>query len=474
MEFRQQLGIDANTPLIGIFGHLKPYKRIVESLRAFQRLLRTDPRPRMILVGEPHQDLALESMLTRMDLRGSVRLIGRTEIEEFTSYLAACDVILNLRYPTVGETSGTLLRAMSLGKAVLVSSVGAFAEFPDDTCLKVPVDTSEEDLLTDYMQLLVQRPDLAQAMGARARGWVERECSWSRTAALYHSFLESVAAGGEWSRPVLEGAEPAEPVSVEPGYIRSWAQTDESRGYVETHITRLRRTLELVPPGKAEDRILEMGAYLQITPALRLKLGYGEVRGCYYGPAGNADRKAAVSSHGEEFACELDLFDAEKDRFPYEDEYFSTVLCCELLEHLPNDPMHMMAEINRILKPGGHLLLTTPNISSLRAVSAILQGYHPGFFPSYLRPNEDGVMCDARHNREYTPGEIQLLLADAGFEVEKLETGEFLEEPKPELIWVEDLMRRYKLPSELRGDGIYAVGRKEGPVSVRYPAWLYS
>ena len=32
--------------------------------------------------------------------------------------------------------------------------------------------------------------------------------------------------------------------------------------------------------------MLEMGAYLQITPALKSKLGYGEVRGCYYGPAG--------------------------------------------------------------------------------------------------------------------------------------------------------------------------------------------
>ena len=34
------------------------------------------------------------------------------------------------------------------------------------------------------------------------------------------------------------------------------------------------------------DRILEMGAYLQITPALHTKLGYGEVRGCYYGKLG--------------------------------------------------------------------------------------------------------------------------------------------------------------------------------------------
>ena len=47
-------------------------------------------------------------------------------------YLAACDIVLNLRYPTVGENSGTLMRALGLGKAVVVSDVGSFSEFPDE------------------------------------------------------------------------------------------------------------------------------------------------------------------------------------------------------------------------------------------------------------------------------------------------------------------------------------------------------
>ncbi len=66
------------------------------------------------------------------------------------------------------------------------------------------------------------------------------------------------------------------------------------------------------------------------------------------------------------------------------------MLCCELIEHLFEDPMHLMSEVNRILKPGGHLVLTTPNMAALRGISAILQGYHPGFFHAYIRPAEDG------------------------------------------------------------------------------------
>jgi SAM-dependent methyltransferase len=217
-----------------------------------------------------------------------------------------------------------------------------------------------------------------------------------------------------------------------------------------------------------------MGAYMQITPALKHRLGYGYVRGCYYGPEGRIDHKCIVSENGDLFECDIDHFDAEKHIYPYADEAFDTVLCCELIEHLFTDPMHMMSEINRILKPGGHLVLTTPNIGSMRSISAILLGYHPSFFPAYIRPRKEDEEAEARHNREYVPMEIQHLLTDAGFELERLETGEFLDEPHPEFGWVKHLLERYSLSHNLRGDGIYAVGRKAGPVKNRWPNWLYA
>lgn len=480
MAAREELGLTETTPLIGIFGHLKPYKRIAESLRAFRRLLRLEPSARMLLCGEVHPEFPLPSIIASLGLQAAVRVTGYTPEEKFVPYLAACDVVLNLRYPTVGETSGTLQRALGLGRAVIVSDIGSFAELPDDVVLKTPVDAREEDLLFEYLHLLVTRPEYAAALGSRAREWVRRECNWTLVARRYADFLQAVTAGAPVADPLAGTLEapappeqPATPVHVAPAYIAGWAQDEEGRGYVETHRTRLERTLELTPPGAPEKSILEMGAYLHITPALKLKLGYGYVRGCYYGPAGKVDAKQVTSEEGESFECMVDNFDAERDRFPYDDASFDTVLCGELIEHLPTDPMFMMAEINRILKPGGHLLLTTPNLASTRALAAILQGYHPGFFPAYLKP-ETAAEGDARHNREYTPKEIWMLFHYAGFEVVKLETGEFLESPRPQHHWVNHLLKRYGLDRDLRGDGIYCLGRKEGPVRERWPAFLYS
>jgi SAM-dependent methyltransferase len=360
-----------------------------------------------------------------------------------------------------------------MGKPVLVSDTGSFRELPDGVCLKVPIDSTEEDFLFEYLNLLTSRPTLAREMGEKAREWVANECSWPLAARRYLDFLEDPSEAGP--RPAAASqAAPSQLDPIDKNYVLGWASDDRApKHYAESHIDRLTRTLDLTPPGTANDRILEMGAYLQITPALKTRLGYGEVRACYFGPAGTKSHKRVRSSDGEEFECEVDLFNAETDAFPYPAEYFSTVLCCELIEHLNTDPMHTMAEINRVLKPGGHVLLTTPNVISFRAIAGILQGYHPGFFPAYIRPGAT-TNGEARHNREYAPMEVGFLLRDAGFETESIATGPFLDEPKPEFGWVKHLLERYQLFTDLRGDDIYALGRKTGPVKDRYPAWLYS
>lgn len=467
--YREKLGLDPTAPLVGTFGFLKPYKRIEQSLRAFRRLARIIPDARMILVGEEHPEAPVQPMIESLGLSAHARVFGFTPIEEFVGYLSACDVVLNLRYPTVGESSGTLLRALGLGKAVLVSEIGSFLDFPDDVCLKVPVGAVEEELIYEYLNLLISRPEVARELGARAKEYVARECSWPAVAERYLRFLDD----SQMRAPVAHEGQLATSSADFAEYLRGWAQGEDGERYLETHHTRLVKTLEITPPGGEGDRVLEMGAYLQITPALKTRLGYGEVRGCYFGKAGQVNHRVVTSRGGETFECCVDLFDAERDRYPYPEQHYNTVLCCELIEHLFADPMHLMSEVNRILKPGGHLVLTTPNISSLRGVAAILQGYHPGFFPAYLRPS-DSEEGDARHNREYTPREVRQLLENSGFTVTLLETGEFRDAPHPEFGWVKELLQRYWLDTEPRGDGIYAVAKKIGPVRERYPGWLYS
>src|SRR5215471_6138786 len=230
--FRYKLGLDEITPLVGIFGFLKPYKRIAESLRAFRRLIRLAPQAKMILVGEPHPELPLESMIRSMGLSANVRVLGFTAIQDFVGYLGACDIVLNLRFPTVGESSGTLLRSLGLGKAVLVSDIGSFAELPDDACIKIAVGPGEEDLIFEYLNLLVSRPEVARALGVHAKDFVARECNWATVAQQYVDFLSVGRASRPAQPPAAEPTPIPEPLlgggpEARPtfDYLRTWAPT---------------------------------------------------------------------------------------------------------------------------------------------------------------------------------------------------------------------------------------------------------
>src|SRR5258706_847512 len=135
---RKRLEIDNNGILFGAFGFLKPYKRIASIIQAFARLTRYRPTAHRILGGEEHPRYPLRPLIRDLGLEERVRILGHTPLEEFVEHIAACDVCMNLRFPTAGESSGSLLREMALGRPVIVSDIVAFSELPADACIKIP------------------------------------------------------------------------------------------------------------------------------------------------------------------------------------------------------------------------------------------------------------------------------------------------------------------------------------------------
>jgi SAM-dependent methyltransferase len=257
-------------------------------------------------------------------------------------------------------------------------------------------------------------------------------------------------------------------------FVRSLDQADQSaRTYLEIHLPRIARTLDLVPAPRSSGRVLELGAYMHMTPALQCVLGYKEVRGAFFGPLGRTDEKSVTAGGNTVFRCFVDLFDAEKDRYPYPDGHFECVLACEIFEHMMHDPMHMLVEIHRVLEEGGALVLTTPNVASYLAVArALEQSANPQLFSKYPDPRGEFADSEPPHVREYTPLELREALESAGFEVENLFT---------EVIpgygtdtWVKMFLERNGYSSAMRGEQLYCVARKRaGRPIVRYPKFLY-
>jgi glycosyltransferase involved in cell wall biosynthesis len=208
------------TPLFGCFGHLNESKRIPELLRAFAEFRAGHPAARLLLVGAeaPGFDLAGRLRRLGLDYEGVIR---ETYIEEerLWALMSACDACVLLRSPTMGETSGSAIRTLSLGKPLVVSDVGWFAELPNEVALKVPVGDGEVEALVAAFDRLAE-PGVAERMGDAAQVYVHAEHDLERVAEAYVAALEQVAGSDAVEAKILRSvAEAAADTGADPARI---------------------------------------------------------------------------------------------------------------------------------------------------------------------------------------------------------------------------------------------------------------
>lgn len=195
---RRRLGIPLERPLLASFGHINAWKRIEPTLRALTILRREGIDAHCVLVGSVSPNYDLKGIIQRLGLQDVVTVTGYVTRAQFEDYVAATDVCLNLRYPTAGETSASLLRLLGAGKPTLVSAVDAFCELPPDVAAQVDVDDSETDLIVAYCRRLLSDPVLATALGANARAYVASEHTLAGAA---RAMINALAAVYGWPSP---------------------------------------------------------------------------------------------------------------------------------------------------------------------------------------------------------------------------------------------------------------------------------
>ena len=206
-------------PLFGTFGNVNASKRVPQLLEAFARVRTGRPGTGLLLVGATSPGFDLDTRLQRLglDAAGLVRE-GHVDERRLWALMKVCHVHVGLRSPTMGETSGTAIRALALGKPLIVSDVGWFAELPDDVALKIPVDDREVETLVAALELLASRSDVREAMSTAARELARREHNLDRVADRYVSAFEQAAGGAGVAAAVLgEVSEAAAAVGIVPG-----------------------------------------------------------------------------------------------------------------------------------------------------------------------------------------------------------------------------------------------------------------
>lgn len=178
-----------------------------------------------------------------------------------------------------------------------------------------------------------------------------------------------------------------------------------------------RQVLRFVPNPKERGRALELGSPpFHITLMLQRFRNYDlSLTGFTVDGSPHFEQTLESPEYGETYTFRCTCFDAEKERFPYEDNSFDLVTWCEVIEHLTENPVHTLAEIHRVLKPGGALVLSTPNASRADSIANFLAGRNI-YDPYHLGAPLKG----SRHSREYTLSELQELLEGCGYAIDRI------------------------------------------------------
>ena len=234
--------------------------------------------------------------------------------------------------------------------------------------------------------------------------------------------------------------------------------------YHVTHTARLARTVDILTEQKLSGKMLEIGTSGFIPMACKSLLPGLEVRATHLDPSitGSADIEFTVGKYKKSVRCYS--VDLEYGMIPVKDKTFDAVLCCEVLEHMEIDPMFMLAELNRVLKDDGVIVLTTPNVVSSRGLTKMMNGVEPYFFMQYHKSREYH-----RHNYEYSAKSLHKILKAAGFSV-TVWTEDLFEDGLTNTV---DALRKAGFAIEDVGDNLIAVGKKTSPVTDRYPSGLY-
>lgn len=195
LDAKNSLKHHEKTLILGSFGYATRAKRILEILEALALYKKRKTKNFHYYIVGKVEGIDVNSKIKELHLEENVTVTGFTELSDFKLYMNACDICLNLRYPTHGESSASLHRMLGMGKPIIVSNIGSFEEYPDDIVLKVRCDSNEvNDIYNSICELSKSKRVLLERE-KKAFKFAQENCDLTKNAKRYVDFFAQIKDG---------------------------------------------------------------------------------------------------------------------------------------------------------------------------------------------------------------------------------------------------------------------------------------
>jgi glycosyltransferase involved in cell wall biosynthesis/ubiquinone/menaquinone biosynthesis C-methylase UbiE len=383
-EVRRELGFAGDDRVIGFSGTFGGWHGVDVLAAALPTILARAPNARFLLIGDGNYKHLVDEVVARDGLAAKVRSVGRVPQMEGARLLRACDLFVSPHSSHMVDSKffgspTKIFEYMAMGRGIVASDLEQIGQVlspalrPADiargagvgehrSVLCTPGDVAE---FADGVIALVERPDVAAALGRNAREAACRCHSWARHVELLRTFATARGSGAlkairTPSVPVADAYkdeiqrqwdnDPAGSHYVKDAEPHTLAWFLEAEAYrYEQYAPWMARTMEFA--GHPGERLLEIGGGMgtdlvqfarqgSITTDLDLSSGHLEL--------------ARENFRLRGLTGEFVLHDAE--RLPFDDDTFDVVYSNGVLHHTP-DTRGVVNEIWRVLKPGGKAIV---------------------------------------------------------------------------------------------------------------------
>ena len=196
-QLKERLGL-RGAVVLGFIGSFYAYEGLALLIEALPRILQTEPRARVLLVGGGPQEQILKDLVASKQLTDKVIFAGRVPHAEVQRYYDLVDVLV---YPRLSMRLTELvtplkpLEAMAQGRLLVASDVGGHKELIRDRETGVLFKAGDVDALARNVLALISAPSSWTPMRAAARRFVESERNWRASVDRYRNVYTPVVAG---------------------------------------------------------------------------------------------------------------------------------------------------------------------------------------------------------------------------------------------------------------------------------------
>jgi len=188
---RKKLGLEKYDFIICSFGKIQKHKRIEQALQAFSNFSKKN-NSIYILIGESDKTINIKKIIKKYDLQKKVITTGYIDFKKAIEYIYSSDICINLRWPTTGGTSATLIKSLSIGTPCIITDLPENEQFPESCVFKIKKDEEEIKNIINALQYLKQNPRKQEEMSLSSLKYIEENHLWKDKAKEIADFVNEI------------------------------------------------------------------------------------------------------------------------------------------------------------------------------------------------------------------------------------------------------------------------------------------